>query len=301
MLYRLALKSWMLVKQSVNDFIEDDGAMLAAATAYYAAFSFFPLLLVLLSGLGFVLRLSASSENEHQAIVDWIGQSSSAGLAEQVGDMLSSVKGQAPVSGPLGLVALLVTAIGFFAQIDAAFDRIWKVPAEHSSGMLNLAHRVLVDRLKAFVMLLGLGLLIVASFIVGMVLTALSHEGEPSAFTMFGWRVVRAVSILALNAGLFTILYKTLPRVRIRWRDALPGGIFTAIVWEIGRQLLSLFVIGTHYSAYGVIGTFIAVMVWVYYASAILFLGAELAKAFGQQQPQPQQVGTPARVGERRG
>jgi membrane protein len=271
-------RAWPVLRETVTAWQTDDGSTLAAAVAYYAAFSFFPLLLVLISGLGFVLRGSEMAQEEQRALIDLIAQSTSQGLATQINDILSTVKNQAAVGGPIGLAALLLGAIGIFAQIDTAFDRIWKVPEPNDQGILRIIHRVLVDRLKAFMMLLALGVLVLVSFIVGMVLTAMATFGADLAIAQWGWRFVRILSIVAFNSLLFTAIFTVVPRARIRWRDAFPGGVLTAIVWEIGRQVLALLIIGAKYSAYGVVGTFVAMMVWVYYASSVLFLGAEFVK-----------------------
>jgi membrane protein len=272
---------WPILRKTAVEWSEDDGLMLAAAVAYYAAFSFFPLLLVLLSGIGVVLKVSESAQNEQAAIIESISQSTSEAFAQQIDDLIEGVAQQAPLSGPLGLLVLLFGAIGLFAQIDSAMDRIWKVKTPHAHGILQFLHRVLIDRLKAFVMLLGLGGFITASFVVGMILSALAGMTDQTPLMKLGWHVARFASIVAINTALFTIMFKTIPQARIRWLEALPGGLLTAVIWEVGRQVLSLFVIGTRYSAYGVVGTFIAMMVWAYYASSVLFLGAEFVKVTG--------------------
>jgi membrane protein len=276
---------WPVLKRSVQAFFNDDGSALAAATAYYAAFSFFPVLLVLLSGVGFVLQASTLAQDKQQLIIDQIAQSTNQALANQISTILSAVETQAPIGGPLGLFTLLLAAIACFAQIDSAFDRIFHTPTAQHGGLLSMLHRVLFDRAKSFLMLLSLGLLIGASFIVGMVLSTLSHVIEDFPFAHFGWQVIRGLATLTLNATVFMTLYKVLPRVSVRWTHAAIGGLLTAIIWEIGRVLLGWFVIGSKYSAYGVVGSFIAMMVWVYYASTVLFLGAEVVKVLGEQRP----------------
>jgi membrane protein len=276
---RVLGRVWRVLSETIDHWQNDDGLTLAAAVAYYAAFSFLPLVLVLLSGVGFVLRTSEAAQSEQKAVLDLITQSTSPDFSRQIEGIIESVKNQAPVGGPLGIITLLLGAMALFAQIDAAFDRIWKVgQTQQRTTFFAWIHRVLFDRLKAFLMLLSLGVLVMASFVMGMVLATLAGYVEGSPFAQFGWRVVRAVSIVSFNAILFTTIFKTLPRAPVRWREAAPGGILTAIVWELGRQVLAAMVIGGRYSAYGVVGTFIAMMVWVYYAAAILFLGAEFVK-----------------------
>lgn len=274
---KLLRRAWDTLSDTFTHWQNDDGLTLAAAVAFYAAFSFLPLVLVLLSGLGFVLQFSAEAQHEKDILINLVAQSTSPDFAAQIQGIIESVKTQAPVGGPLGIFTLLIGAMALFAQIDSAFDRIWKVADQQHESLVGWVHRVLVDRLKAFLMLLGLGVLVLASFVMGMVLAALSAT-TTGPFAAVGWHAVRSVSIVAFNSLLFTTLFKTLPRARVRWREAAPGGILTAVVWEIGRQVLAAIVIGGRYSAYGVVGTFIAMLVWVYYAAAILFVGAEFVK-----------------------
>jgi membrane protein len=85
------------------------------------------------------------------------------------------------------------------------------------------------------------------------------------------------------NAVLLCIIYKVFPKVRIRWREALSAGAFVAIIWQIGQYFLTRFLIGDHYSAYGILGSFIAVLLWFYYASAVVFFGVEYLFAISQK------------------
>jgi membrane protein len=113
----------------------------------------------------------------------------------------------------------------------------------------------------------------------GMVLTALEQYTEhflPGSDSRLLWRLIQIGATFCLNTALFTLMYHWLPKENFRLRDALRGGLIAAIVWEIGREILSAFLIGTRYTnAYGVVGSFIGLMLWFYYAIAVLLLGAE--------------------------
>ena len=76
---------------------------------------------------------------------------------------------------------------------------------------------------------------------------------------------------IATNALLIGLLYKVLPKRRIRWRHAMGGGLIVSLVWILGQRLLVRFLIGPGYTAYGVVGSFIAVMIWVYYVTLLSF------------------------------
>ena len=99
----------------------------------------------------------------------------------------------------------------------------------------------------------------------------------PGGVMLSGWAHFLFTAVT--NALLFGLIYKVLPKVTVRWRDALAGGLLVSLVWILGQHLLVTFLIGPSYTAYGIVGSFIAVMIWVYYVSVILFLGAEFVEA----------------------
>jgi len=272
-------KIWQTLRTTLNQWSEDDGSLMSAAMAYYAAFSLFPLCLVLIAGLGFVMRFLPQAKDAQQQLIDFAEQNASPWLAEQLSQLLSGIEAGAAVGGPLGLLTLLFGAIGFFTQFDAIFDRIWRVEApRQQTGIIGTIKRTLYDRLQAFLVLLGVGFLIVVVFLLNMVLAGVREYVEllPAGKTL--WHFGQLGLALALNTLLFAAIYKFFPRTTVRWREAIAGGLLVAVVWEIGQQLLVAFVIGDKYSAYGIVGSFIAVLLWVYYASVAIFLGAEFVE-----------------------
>jgi membrane protein len=261
---------------------EDDGFLLSAAMAYYAAFSLFPLCLVLISILGFVLRLSQQAGDAQGFLLEQVKQQVNPWLAEQLQALLAGVKENAGLSGPLGALTLLAAAIVVFLQLDYIFGRIFgatRTPARPT--LWGYVRIVLHDRLAAFLMLLAVGALLLGLFVLNVFgLTAVRMNIEnrlPEGVLLWGW--AHFFFIAGTNAMLFAMIYKVLPKVPIRWREACAGGLFVSLVWSLGQHLLVRFLIGPNYTAYGVVGSFIAVMIWVYYVSVILFLGAEFVEA----------------------
>jgi membrane protein len=261
---------------AATHFVTDDGPMVAAGTAYYLALSFFPLLLVLVAGLGLVLEWTQFGQDARASIMQAIGQQASPELANEVSRALTAVSKQAPTGGPIGFVVLVISAIAIFAQLDAGFDRIWGLPANHSISWWQWGGRLLLVRLKALLMLMGAGGFVIAVMIASMIVTAL----EPRMEIQPALRWMTSVGInLLLNIAAFAAIYLMVPRVRIRMFDALRGGILAAVLWEGGRQALSAYLLHLNYpSAYGVIGSFIAIMLWAYYATLVIFYGAEYVR-----------------------
>jgi membrane protein len=125
-----------LIQQSFDKYSRDDGPWLAGAMAYYAAFSLFPLVLVLVSIMGFLLRFSPSAKDARAEAITLVARNASPALAAQLNQVLSAVQAQAGVSGPFGLIVLLIGAGGIFAALDGAFGRLWNVPAPNTGGIL---------------------------------------------------------------------------------------------------------------------------------------------------------------------
>jgi membrane protein len=174
----------------------------------------------------------------------------------------------------------LFGAIGIFANMEVAFARIWKardLPSEHR-GWLHTAWQVLFVRLKAFVVVLILGLFIVATFFAGLVLSAVRrYVGDfPWDDTLWSW--VQIAVGYGLDVIFFTLTYRLFSWRKTSWWECLQGGLLAGIFWEGGRYVLTLFLLRGGYDAYGVIGSFIAIMLWFYYAWTILFFGAEFVQ-----------------------
>jgi membrane protein len=259
----------------------DDGFLLSAAMAYYAAFSLFPLCLVLISILGFVLRMSQRAENAQVVLLHEISVRTTPWLSDQLKALLAGVKSNAAFSGPISAIALFFAAIVVFLQLDYMFDRIFGAPQPAPRPTIwRYVRTVLYDRLSAFAMLAIVLLLLLALFVANLVYHGTQEallQKLPLLVKILDWS--QSGGTVVINGLLIAMIYRFLPKVRIRWRDALAGGLLVSLVWLVGQRLLVRFLIGPGYTAYGIVGTFIAVMIWVYYVSAILFLGAEFIEA----------------------
>lgn len=272
---------WKVVKRWQGD----EAGMLAAAVSYYIALSLFPVLLILTSGLGAFFKWTHLGNDARDYLIQVISDQAAPSLATAVEQSLAHVQDYSSLSGPIGMVILLFAALAIFAQFERAFDRIWKVSSPEKQTAWASIQSMLTDRLRAFAMLCGLGLLLVGVFVVGVIVAALESRLR-FADAAWAWWGLELVVGVGINALAFTTLYRYLPKIRVRWQEAARGGLFAAIVWEVGRQLVASLVIGQHYtSAYGIIGGFLAIMLWGYYAVSVIFLGAELVQLLGESRP----------------
>jgi membrane protein len=278
----------------------DEGPVMAAAVAYYVALSFFPLVLVLISGLGLFFRFAHSGQSAHQAVLTLVESDLSPSARVAVEQALEQVRDRSTVHGPIALAMMLFSAIAGFVQLQQAFDRIGHVPRSASKGMVNAVRMVLFERLIAFLMLCGLALLVTADFIGTMVLFAMEQytTGILPGSQMF-WRPLQSLVSFLTNTILFSLIYRSLPKSPAPFKYCLRGGLLAALIWEIGRQILAALLIGTRYTAaYGVIGSFIGLMLWCYYAVAVLLLGAEYIEVRWHATPGSQNDRAPSSTNE---
>jgi membrane protein len=273
---------------SYRQFQEHDGTLSAAGIAYYVALSFFPLFLVLLAGIGWVLRWTEIGQEAQKALLDAIAHQASQDLANQVARSLQAVRDKAPSGGPIGFVVLIASAIAIFAQMDAAFDRIFHVPSDPHETWMHWIKSLVFQRLKALGMLLGVGGFIIMAMVTSMVWNGVRHALEPRVQIgpWMEWATNFWIN-LVLNWVAFTLIYRVLPKPNVRWWHACRGGLLAAVSWELGRQALAMYLLHLNYpSAYGIIGSFIAVMLWAYYASLVIIFGAEYVRELREEQGQ---------------
>src|SRR5215217_5399131 len=137
-----------LLQETGQEFQKDEAAQLGAALAYYATFSIFPLLLLLLAGLGLVLNYWPVAINAQAQILAVISQNFSPQLSETIKPILDVLKDQAPQAASISVIVLLLGASGVFQQLDTSFNKIWKVPAPaETTGIITTVLSLLRNKL----------------------------------------------------------------------------------------------------------------------------------------------------------
>ncbi len=270
---------------SMQRWQRDEAPMLAAAVSYYLAMSLFPVLLILTSALGVFFKWTDNGQDAREYLLQVISDQMAPAVAQAIEQSLAHIEDYSPLSGPVGLAFLLFAGLAIFSQFECAFMRIWDTPAAVQQGVWSSLKRMLTHRLRAFALLCGMGALLVTVFIAGFVLDAFRQGVHLESVAWMWWALELALKI-SINTLAFSCLYRFLPVAYVRWKDACRGGLFAALVWEIGLLLVSKLLIGNYYtSAYGVIGCFLAVMLSGYYAVSVVFFGAELVQVLGQSAP----------------
>lgn len=287
-----------LCKQSVASWRADYAPSMGAALAYYTLFSVAPLLLIVISVVGLVFgRDEARGE-----ILSQLSELMGADGARGVQAMLEALNkpAQGIFATLVGIVLLLVGATTVFGELQDALDRIWRAPARHDAGGVFGLMR---SRLMSFSMIMGIGFLLMVSLVASAALSAL---GEWWAPVFGGWAAlaqgVNFVFSFLMVTVVFAMIYKTMPRVSVQWRDVWVGAVVTAVLFTIGKHLIGLYIGRTGLaSGYGAAGSLVVVLVWVYYSAQIFLLGVEFTWVYAHEygslkgQPRPQPDAAPLR------
>jgi len=275
---RIPSELWAFGKQVVSEFVEDDCLSMAAALAYYTVFSLAPLVVAVLLLAGLVIPPEQANEAFYAQLKQLLGPTSS----EQVAVMVNAVR-SGHAHGLFGrIVGTAVTvfgATGVMVQLQSALNRAWQVvPDPGTGGVRNF----LFKRLLSFAMILGIAFLLLVSLVLTAVLNAIAQQAQDLLpVKIVSLQLVNfAVSLVVITA-LFATIYKVMPDARIRWRDVAVGAVISALLFTVGKLLIGLYLgnsnIGT---AYGAASSLAVLLVWVYYSSVTVLLGAEFTQVW---------------------
>jgi len=275
-----------LVGRACIAFWNDNGPRMGASLAYYTLFALAPILLIVIAVAGMAFGAEAVQGEVVSQIDGLIGTQG----AEAVQALL---KGAAQdhntaLATTVGIVTLVLAATGAFLELQASLNAIWRATPKPRSKVKDF----LLDRARSFGLVVAIGFLLLVSLTVTAALAAFGSwlariaPGVPLVIDVLHW-----VVSFAVIAGLFAMLFKFLPEVPMAWRDAVAGALVTAVLFTIGKQIIGLYLgRSATASAYGAAGSVILLLLWVYYSSQIVLLGAEFTRLYGEDRRSPAAV-----------
>jgi membrane protein len=268
-----------LLKTTYSEWSEDKASRLAAALAYYTAFSIAPLLLIAIVIAGLVFGDEAARGEVFGQLEGLIGPDGASVLQTAVDN--SRQQGASTISAIVGLALLVWSASSLFAQLQDALNTIWEVEPKPGAGIMGTIKR----RFFSMSMVLGIGFMLLVSLVLSAALAVIGTFFSgllPGAEIL--WQVVNFVISFVVIALLFSAMYKVLPDVEIAWRDVWIGGAVTALLFTVGKLLLGLYLGNASVgSTYGAAGSLLVFLVWVYYSAQILFFGAEFTQVYARK------------------
>lgn len=277
-------KIWRLLKETVSEWQFNQVSLLASSLAYYTVFSLAPLAIVAIMIVGAIFGEAAAKGEIVARIQDVVGQEGAQVIETAIANLREDTAGGA-FRLIITLGVLLFGASGVFAQIQNALDKIWEVKPEPGRNIMHFLRK----RLLSFAMVLVIAFLLLVSMVVNTVLGVLVNVlSDFLPGFSFLWQFISFLVSFGMITLLFAAIYTILPDAQVEWRDAFVGAIITAILFMLGQFLFGLFLSRTQLgSAYGVAGSFIIIITWIYYAAHILFLGAEFTKVYARRHGSP--------------
>lgn len=266
-----------LCRDAVMAWIDDFAPSMGAAISYYTMFSLAPLLVIVIAVAGALFGAEAVQGQIAAQLSGLIGQDGA--LAVQGLVKSASAPSRGLIAGGISIVVLVVGATTVFAELQSALDRIWHVPERvKPTGVWG----VLRARVLSFGLILGLAFLLMVSLVVSAALAAL---GSWSTGLFPGWELLLQGANVLVSLGILTLLFamifKFMPSAPIAWRDVWIGALVTAVLFEIGKVLIGLYLGKSGMNeSFAAAGSLVVLLAWVYYAAQIFLLGAEFTKVY---------------------
>jgi membrane protein len=276
---------WHLLSDSVQAFIADDALSRGASISFYAATSIGPVLFIVVAIAGLAFGEDAARGAIAIQLRDLMGKES----ADLVQTAVQSASGKSSgiLASVVGAIALLITASGVFGEMQSALNMIWKAQPHGTT-----VSRLVRARAASLGLVAALGFLLLVSLVISAILSGLGSYID--AVLPFGALILHLLNFVvsfALISVLFGAIYKVLPDAELSWRDVLIGAMVTALLFNLGKYLIGLYLAHSAVaSSYGAAGALIVVLLWIYYSAQIFLLGAEFTKIHASRR------GTPAAI-----
>jgi len=269
---------WRIASRTVDEFLVDRVMRLAAATAYYAIFSIGPLLVLTIGVAGLVFGEETVRKEVLSQISGFVGEKA----ASMINAMLSTPRqGGSFKATIIGSAALVIGGTGAFAQLQDSLNTIWGVTVKPGKSV----GAFLRARFFSMAMVLAIGFVLLVSMALSTFIVAFSHY-IGNLVALPGWLIPLfndAINFVVITF-LFALIFKVLPDVKVRWRDVWVGAAGTALLFTIGKFLLGFYLArATNTSAYGAGSAVVIILLYIYYASVILYFGAEFTKVCARQ------------------
>lgn len=268
-----------LLKDTFNEWNEDEPFIRSASLSYYTIFSLPALLLIVI----YLVGVFFGEETAQKEVVAYAREMISADVAREVEKMMNNldVLGNTVWAAIVGIGTLVFGATTVFYQLQQNLNQIWDLKPVPKKAVLKL----LKDRLFSFGMILIIGLLLLVSLILTAIINSLGQNISEllPGISFYIIETLNMVISFSFMVVLFAAIFKILPDAEIKWKYVWLGGIVTTILFIIGKFLLGLyFRYADPASAFGAAGTLIILMLWVNYACLILFFGAEFTQVYAR-------------------
>lgn len=268
------------MKQVANGFINDNVLKYSASLSYYTVFSLAPMLIIIISICGIIFGREAMQGQIYDEINGLVGAPAALQVQETIQNIHLSK--ETPVANIVSVVTLLIGATGIFGEIQDSINKIWGLRTKAKKVWWKL----ILNRLISFSLIISLGFILMVSLVLNaLIATVGSHINNLFAGAgPLTVAVFENVLSLLVSSLLFAVIFRALPDARIKLKDVAVGGFATAVLFMLGKVGIGYYLGRSDLaSVYGAAGSFVIIMIWVYYSSVILYLGAVFTKVYAMK------------------
>lgn len=270
-----------ILKRTAVDFWRNDSLTMAGALSYSTVFSLPAILILILMVAG----RFAGTETVQEALQTELGGMMGASGREQIGTILEHARRPDigfGIASLVGIGVLIVGATGAMVQLQTSLNRTWEVkPDPEAGGIRNF----LMKRMLSFGMILGIAFLLLVSLVISAGLAVLGTylgsilPGIGAGLLELANNMISFGVITVLFAGMF----KFLPDAEISWRDVWVGAAVTSLFFVLGKFAIGIYLGQSDPGEpFGAAASLAILLVWIYYASLILFFGAEFTETWAK-------------------
>ena len=271
---------WDTLKETFTEWNNSDASKDSASLAYYAIFSIPGLLIIIIWIAGNFFGQEAIQGEISNQINDLMGEESAKSIEEMIASAL--IDKQNIFMKIVGVFSVVFGATTIFFQLQKSLNSLWDVEAAPKKALVKF----FLDRANSLGMILVIGFLLMITMLLSTVISLFNNfiTIQLGLETYILMEVVNYVIGFLIVVLVFAFMFKVLPDVQISWRSVWTGAILTAVLFTLGKFLLSLyFAEFKPTSAFGKAGTIILIMMWINYSCMLIFFGAEFTKVYAQK------------------
>ena len=263
------------IKKVFKEFSADSILKYSASLAYYTVFSIAPLLVIISTLSAIFFGREAVQGQVYEQLEGLVGSVA----AVQIQDIIKNIHltGNNFFASVVSVIILLIGATTLFGEVQDSFNKIWGLRIKARKVWWKL----ILTRLLSFSLILCIGFIMIVSLVLNALVSAFGKfiGRYIHNFSVYFIEITEALLSLLVATFLFSLMFKWLPDAKIKWQDVLFGGLITAIFFTLGKLAIGFYLGKSNLTTlYGAAGSIIIIMVWVYYSSIILYLGAEFTK-----------------------
>ncbi len=274
------LSYWKILKNTAVQFYSDNLTNYSSSIAFYLIFSLPAILIITVS----IAESAYEDQIVREALLEQIQMLLGTESASTVDKVLSnaSISGSTLFAKLVGIGTLLFSATTVFVSLQDGLNKIWRVKPNPKQNVWNF----IKNRMLTLAMVISIGFLLLVSLVIDAIIALFSEmitqeTSDASLYIISGINILVSITVITL---VFSLIFKFLPDAKIKWQDVWVGAFFTTVLFTVGKYLIGLYLGNSSIdSVYGTAGSLVLLLIWVYYSSLIVFIGAEFTYVYSQE------------------